>query len=173
MGRRRRRRYGSVARAGARGAVAAMAMTGLRTVTVAPVARQTSPPAAIVEEDAPERVRKLPEPQREALTELFHWVYGAGGGALFGLLPDRVRGHPLSGPAYGLAVWLGYELVVGPVLGVEHSPHRRATWRAAVALDHLLYGVVVAGRLAPEPAAVTRPRRPRLPWRSRRPGRGA
>ncbi|RSN70194.1 hypothetical protein DMH08_06900 [Actinomadura sp. WAC 06369] len=98
---------------------------------------------------------------------MFHWVYGAGGGALFGLLPDRVRGHRLSGPAYGLAVWLGYELVVGPALGVEHSPHRHGVWRALVALDHLLYGVVVAGRLAPEPTAVTRPRRPR------RPGRGA
>ncbi|OLT17010.1 hypothetical protein BJF79_18045 [Actinomadura sp. CNU-125] len=85
---------------------------------------------------------------------------------LFGLLPDRVRGHGLAGPAYGLTVWLGYELVVGPALGVEHSAHRRATWRAAVALDHLLYGAVVAGRLAPEPTAVTRPRRfPRLPGR--------
>ncbi|MEV5826573.1 hypothetical protein AB0L25_13440 [Spirillospora sp. NPDC052242] len=173
MGRRRRRRYGSVVRAGARGGVAAMAMTGLRTVTAAAVPRQTSPPAAIVEEHASERVRQLSERQREALTEVFHWVYGAGGGALFGLLPDRVRGHRLSGPAYGLAVWLGYELVVAPVLGVEHSPHRRATWRAAIALDHLLYGVVVAGRLAPEPADVRRPRRPCRPCRPRRPGRGA
>ncbi|MFD0900273.1 hypothetical protein [Actinomadura sediminis] len=146
-----------------------MAMTGLRTVTAATVPRQTSPPAAIVEENAPQRLRKLPKRQREALTEIFHWIYGAGGGVLFGLLPDRVRGRRLAGPAYGLAVWLGYELVVGPALGVEHSRHRRETWRAAVALDHLLYGVVVAGRLAPEPAAVTRPRR-RLP---RLPGRGA
>ncbi|MBE1532193.1 hypothetical protein [Actinomadura algeriensis] len=164
MRRRRWRRYGSVVRAGARGAVAAMAMTGLRTVTAAAVPRQESPPAAIVEEHAPPRVRKMTKRRREAFTEIFHWVYGSCGGMLFGLLPDRVRGRLLAGPAYGLTVWLGYELVVGPVLGVEHSAHRRETWRAAVALDHLLYGVVVAGRLAPEPTAVTRRRRfPRLP----------
>ncbi|GGV23268.1 hypothetical protein GCM10010182_52120 [Actinomadura cremea] len=168
MRRRRQQRYGEVVRAGARGAVAAMAMTGLRTVTAAAGPQQKSPPEAIVEEHTPARVKKMTERQRDAFTEIFHWVYGAGGGALFGVLPDRLRGHPLAGPVYGLTVWLGYELVVGPALGVRHARHRRATWHTVVAVDHVLYGVVVAGRLAPEPAVTRRPRR-----RPARPGCGA
>lgn len=132
-----------------------MAMTGVRTVTAAMGAEETSPPEAIVEKHAPERVRRLPGRQRQAITELAHWTYGAGGGVMFGVLPDRVRDHPLSGPVYGLAIWLAFELALAPALGVKHTHRHKALWRAALALDHLLYGIVVGGRLAPEarPAA--------------------
>ncbi|MFC5746228.1 hypothetical protein [Actinomadura rugatobispora] len=142
----------AVARAGARGLVAAMAMTGARTVTAAAGPHQKSPPEAIVAEHAPEWFQRLPDRQREALTEIAHWFYGTGGGVVFGLLPERVRFHVLAGPAYGLVIWLGYELAIAPVLGTGPARHRRVTWRTAVAIDHVLYGVVVAGRLAPEPA---------------------
>jgi hypothetical protein len=139
----------AVARAGARGLVAAMAMTGARTVTAAVGPREQSPPEALVERHAPV-VNRLPERYREAVTELAHWAYGAAGGAAFGLLPARVRRHPAAGPAYGLAVWLGFEAGMAPVLGVRHVHEHGVAWRAVVALDHVLYGIVVAGRLAPE-----------------------
>ncbi|TQM37786.1 hypothetical protein FB388_5005 [Pseudonocardia cypriaca] len=127
-----------------------MAMTGLRTVTAAVGRREQSPPEAIVEEKAPALVRRLPERTRGAVIEAAHWTYGTGGGLVFGLLPPEVRRHPAAGPAYGLAIWLAFELGIAPVLGVRHVRDRRVLWRALLALDHVLYGVVVAGQLAPE-----------------------
>jgi hypothetical protein len=144
-----RQDIGAVVRAAARGLVAAMAMTGVRTVTAAIGAEEKSPPEAIVEKHVP-IVQRLPQRHRQALTELAHWAYGAGGGAVFGLLPGRVRTHPAMGPAYGLTVWLSFETVIAPVLGVQHARQHSVLWRAVVALDHILYGIVVAGRLAPE-----------------------
>lgn len=148
----RERWYRTIVRAGARGMVAAMAMTGARTVSAALGPHQKSPPEAIVEEHGPERLKQLSQRQREALTEIIHWMYGAGGGVMFGLLPNQVRNHRMIGPVYGLLVWLGYELAIAPLLGIEHARHRRATWRAVVAIDHILYGIVVADQLAPEPS---------------------
>jgi hypothetical protein len=148
-----RRRWPAVIRAGARGLVAAMAMTGTRTVTAAVGPHEKSPPEAIVDEHAPRPVLELPVRHREALTELAHWGYGAVGGIAFGMLPRRVRSHAAAGPAYGLALWLTFELAIAPVLGVQHVRQRQALWRAVIAFDHVLYGVMVAGRLAPEPGA--------------------
>ncbi|MFG2090616.1 MULTISPECIES: hypothetical protein [unclassified Spirillospora] len=143
---------GTVVRAGARGLVAAMAMTGARTVTAAVGPHEQSPPEAIVKQHLP-ALRKLPDRHREALTELFHWTYGAAGGTVYGLLPRRIRSNPLSGPVYGLVIWLGFEAGIAPVLGVRHVHEHGFEWRAVVALDHLLYGIVVGGRLAPEPSS--------------------
>jgi hypothetical protein len=136
----------ATARAGARGLIGAMAMTGLRTVTAAVGRHEHSPPEAIVEEKAPGLVRRLPERSRGAVIEAVHWTYGTGGGVVFGLLPADVRRHPAAGPAYGLAIWLAFELGIAPLLGVRHARERRVLWRALVALDHVLYGIVVAGR---------------------------
>src|SRR5690242_7989956 len=96
----------AVIRAGARGLVAAMAMTGIRTVTAAIGPHEKSPPEAIVEKHAPRWVLDMPDRKRESLTELLLWTYGAAGGAAFGLLPGRVRACPVTGPLYGLAIWL-------------------------------------------------------------------
>jgi hypothetical protein len=136
----------ATARACARGLIGAMAMTGLRTVTAAVGRHEQSPPEAIVEEKAPALVRRLPERSRDAVIEAAHWTYGTGGGLVFGLLPAEVRRHPVAGPAYGLAIWLAFELGIAPVLGVRHARDRRVLWRALVALDHILYGIVVSGR---------------------------
>jgi hypothetical protein len=69
---------------------------------------------------------------------------------VFAVLPRALRKHPLSGPAYGLAIWLGFELGLGPLLGLQHARSPRPVSRAFLALDHVVYGVVVAGHLAPE-----------------------
>jgi hypothetical protein len=37
-------------------------------------------------------------------------------------------------------------LGIAPVLGVRHAREHRVLWRLMVALDHVLYGIVVAGR---------------------------
>ncbi|TMR00749.1 hypothetical protein ETD83_15955 [Actinomadura soli] len=151
----RSRDTGAIVRAGARGLVAAMAMTGARTVTAAMGPHEKSPPEAIVEKHLP-LVYRLPERHREAVIELAHWTYGSAGGAAYGMLPERVRAHGASGPVYGLVFWLGFEIGIRPLLGVKHAHERRVAWRIVLALDHVLYGLVVAGRFAPEPS-----RRPR------------
>jgi hypothetical protein len=140
----------SVMRGGLRGLVAAMAMTGTRTVTASVGSQEKTPPQAIVERYAPETLTRLPQRHREAITELLHWTYGAGGGALFGLLPVKLRRRLWIGPVYGLAFWLGFEVGIAPLLGVERHDRRRLLWPTLIALDHALYGVVVAGQLAPE-----------------------
>jgi hypothetical protein len=141
----------AVARAGARGLVAAMAMTGIRTATAGLGHEEEAPPEEIVKKYAP-RVRRLPDRRQEAITELVHWTYGTGGGVVFGLLPARVRRHPAAGPVYGLSIWLSFELVLAPILGVHQNRRHNVLWPTMIALDHVLYGVVVAGRLAPEPS---------------------
>ncbi|WP_037891397.1 hypothetical protein [Streptomyces viridochromogenes] len=129
-----------------------MAMTGTRTVTAAVAPRERTPPEAIVEKEAPSRFAHLDEHHRAAVTELFHWAYGIGGGMAFGLLPARIRRFPGTGAAYGLAIWLGFEMGIAPLLGIQQVKQRKVLWRVVIAFDHVLYGVVVAGRLAPEPA---------------------
>lgn len=138
----------SMARAAARGLVAAMAMTGTRRVTQNLGLLEQAPPEAI-DEKLPVTSALSPE-RREVVIELAHWSYGAVAGAAFGSLSDRARWHPAAGPAYGLGIWLVFELGIAPALGLQYAEERKAAGRLMLALDHLLYGVVVAGRLAPE-----------------------
>ena len=135
---------GEVVHAGMRGAIAAMAMSGMRTVTTRFGLVRETPPKAIFRQRAPELLRRIPRERRQAVVELFHWTYGAGGGAVFGLLPDQVRLAPWAGPAYGLAVWLGFELGIAPALGLSQAKRPRPVERLAFAADHLLYGFVLS-----------------------------
>jgi hypothetical protein len=137
----------SAVRAGVRGLVAAMAMTGMRTAAAGLSAEDRSPPEEIVNRHAPSALQRLPRRQRSAVTELVHWSYGGAGGAGFGLLPARLRRQVWAGPAYGLAFWLGYELLIAPMLDVDRARQRPFVWRVLLAADHVLYGVIVAGRL--------------------------
>lgn len=150
---------GAVFRAGARGMVAAMAMSGVRSFTANLGLLDKPPPQKIVEHEAPPSLRAMSSERRAAVIELAHWAYGAGAGTVFGLLPRRVRAHPLSGPAYGVGIWLLFESVIAPALGVQ-SPEHRTVSRLMLVTDHVLYGTVVAGRFGPEPES--RGRRPRL-----------
>lgn len=147
-----------LARATARGLVAAMAMSGLRTFTANTGLLGQSPPEAIVDEHGPEELQQLTPATRTAVTELVHWLYGAGGGLAFGLLPARVRAHPGTGPLYGVTVWVGFELGIGPMLNVQGRAGG-ISGRLVLVLDHVMYGAVVAGRLAPEPEITRRRRR--------------
>ena len=133
----------------ARGVVASMAMTGLREFTRRAGLLEEPPPESIVRQRllrGPLRpFRKTSGGRRRALIELLHWSYGAGGGAAFAALPEQVRRRPWAGPAYGLVVWGGFELVLAPALKLEQSKRIRPLDRAALAVDHVLYGFVVAG----------------------------
>ena len=127
-----------------RGAIAAMAMTGMRTFTIETGLVEEPPPEALFRQRARRLMRRVPRPHRRAVVELAHWAYGAGGGAAFAALPDGLRRRAWAGPAYGLVVWLGFELALAPVLRLSQAKQLRAQERAALALDHLLYGLVLS-----------------------------
>jgi hypothetical protein len=132
-----------VAHAAGRGAVAAMAMTGMRAFTVNVGIVEQTPPQAVLKQKARGVMLLVPRKKRRAAIELFHWVYGAGGGAAFAVLPDEVRRRRWAGPVYGLAIWLSFELGIAPVLGLSQAKELRPMDRAGLAADHLLYGLVL------------------------------
>jgi hypothetical protein len=143
-----------LAHAGLRGAIAAMAMTGMRAFTVDLGIVEQTPPEAVVKQKARGLIRRVPRKRRRATIELVHWGYGAGGGAVFRLLPDDVRRRAWAGPVYGLLVWLGFELGLAPLLGLTQAQRLRAVERTALAVDHLLYGLVLSEiRRRPQEAA--------------------
>jgi hypothetical protein len=145
-----------VLHAAGRGAVAAMAMTGMRALTVNLGIVKQTPPQAIFKQKARGVMALVPRRQRRAAIELFHWGYGAGGGVAFALLPDGLRRQPWAGPVYGLAIWLGFEAGLAPVLGLKQSKKPRPVDRAGLAADHLLYGLVLnEGREQPQERSAT------------------
>ncbi len=134
-----------------RGAIAAMAMTGMRAVTVNAGIVEEAPPQAIFRQ----RIHRLGFTSRRRrrkrlIEELADWTYGAGGGAVFAALPEGVRGREWAGPLYGLFVWFGFEAGIAPLLGLSQAREPRVVDRVALALDHLLYGFVLSEtRLGP------------------------
>jgi hypothetical protein len=141
----------ALARATVRGLVAAMAMTGFRRMAGNAGLLQEAPPEAIVKRHVPRRIRWRAPRKSTAFTELAHWTYGAFGGAVLGLLPRDIRAHPATGPVYGLALWVLFETAIAPLLDVPHNRQQRVVGRLMIAADHVLYGVIAAGRLATEP----------------------
>jgi hypothetical protein len=123
-----------------------MAMTGMRVITTELGLVEQTPPDAISRQRARgmrSLLRRAPTKQRRGLVEAAHWTFGAGGGAAFGALPRSVRRRLWAGPVYGLVVWLGFELGIAPALGLSQAKRVRPVDRAALAADHLLYGLVL------------------------------
>ena len=120
-----------------RGVFGSMAMTGCRVLATEVGWLEQPPPQQVFRE-------RVPEEQSRAVEEVVHWLYGALGGAAFGLLPDSVRHAPGAGPAYGVAAWLGFEIGIAPLLDLSH--HERHGLRAHVALlaDHAVYGAILS-----------------------------
>jgi hypothetical protein len=133
-------------RSAVRGVVAAMAMTGLRRMTTGLGLLRQPPPDLVAEEAAPGLFGRVPPERREEAIELAHWAFGAAAGAVFGLLPDAARRPVWAGPAYGVGIWLGFETAVAPALGLSGQQRWGLSDRAALVADHVLYGLVVAGR---------------------------
>ena len=140
-------RVGDVLSGAACGAVGAMAMTGMRVITTELGLVQQTPPHAVSRQRARGMralLRRAPRKQRRGLVEAAHWAFGASGGAAFGALPREVRRRRWAGPAYGLVVWLGFELGIAPALGLSQAKRTRPVDRLALAADHLLYGLVLS-----------------------------
>jgi uncharacterized membrane protein YagU involved in acid resistance len=130
------------------GVIGAMAMTGVRVFAVH---------AGLIREDPPSRlVRKRRGRRPRWVVELVHWALGGVFGVVYGLLPDGLRRRAWSGPLYGLVVWLGFDAVVAPALGLTARNWPKGRERAVFVADHLLYGFVVrrmSARSGPRTAA--------------------
>ena len=125
-----------------RGVVAAMAMSGMRSVTTQLGIVQLTPPDELGRHGAGASLLELVPPERRgAVLELAHWAYGGLGGSAFALLPQRARRSKAVGTAYGLALWALFEAVIAPVAGADRK--RPVEERAALAADHALYGLVL------------------------------
>jgi uncharacterized protein (DUF2267 family) len=134
-----------VSRFAARGAVGAMAMTGVRTLAGGLGIVTETPPEAIAKEAAPGLLSTVQPKYQEAAIELLHWAAGTAAGAMFGLLPAAARKRPWIGAAYGLAIWSGFETTVAPALGLGRHQEPRTAERLVLAADHVLYGLILAG----------------------------
>ncbi len=89
------------------------------------------------------------ESTQNLLSTLAHLGFGAGVGAVYGLLSPRLRRAPLlTGPLYGLAVCgASYQGWI-PAMGIAPPLSRRDPARRWMQiLSHLVYGTVL-GRLA-------------------------
>jgi hypothetical protein len=132
-----------------------MAMTGMRVMTTELGLLEQAPPDAVGRQGSRGMrtlLRRAPRKQRRGLIEAAHWAFGAGGGAAFGALPRELRDRRWAGPVYGLAMWLGFELGIAPVLGLSQAKRLRPVDRLALASDHLLYGLVLSATRATKPS---------------------
>ena len=87
---------------------------------------------------------RLSDDERQKLGSLMHWLLGAGAGAAYGALRNRVpsadAGHGL---AFGAAFWGVVDEGANPALGLTPGP-RRFPWQthARGLVGHLVFGVV-------------------------------
>jgi hypothetical protein len=123
-----------------RGVFASMAMSAVRSLTTELGLVRMTPPEEIGTHGAASLLALVPPERREAALELAHWCYGGAGGAVFDALP--VPRSRLAGITYGLALWGLFEAILAPALGAPRRD-RPASERAALAGDHVLYGLLL------------------------------
>ena len=133
----------AIIRAKLLGVVGAMAMTGLRVFAVH---------LGLIREDPPSRlVRKRRGRRPRWMVELVHWSMGGLFGIVFALLPQDMRRRRWFGPLYGALVWLGFDAVLAPALGLKEHDWPKGRERAVFVADHMLYGLVLSELHADEP----------------------
>jgi hypothetical protein len=128
-----------------RGAIGAMAMSGMRTFTADVGLVRETPPQSIAKKRRPSGVLSyVPKSRRRAAVEVLHWSVGVMGGAIFGALPDGLRRTPWFGPVYGVGILASYDFGIAPLLGLKQAKRPKPAEQAALIADHLLYGLILA-----------------------------
>lgn len=134
-----------VAHGAVRGAIGAMAMSGIRTFTVDVGLVRETPPQSIAKKQRPTGLLShVPKNRRGTVVEALHWSVGVAGGAIFGALPDPLRRAPWFGPVYGLGILLTYDFGIAPLLGLKQAKRPKPAEQAALIADHLLYGFILS-----------------------------
>ncbi|HVV59431.1 MAG TPA: DUF1440 domain-containing protein [Gaiellaceae bacterium] len=116
-----------------------------RTWAEAPAPAQVAKRAA----DALGKGRKITKKQVPLLTNVLHWGYGIGWGAVYGGVAAAVGASALEGGlAFGTGVWAASYGELVP-LGIYKPPWAYPAEEVALDLSyHLVYGVSVAGAYA-------------------------
>ena len=126
-----------------RGIIGAMAISCVRVFAAHAGLTREDPPSRLTRKQAHGLLKRVPRKQRRTVVELVHWAMGGVFGIGFGLLPESVRQRAWSGPVYGLLVWLGFDAVVAPALGLTERDWPKGRERAVFVADHLLFGFVL------------------------------
>jgi hypothetical protein len=86
------------------------------------------------------------EEQQDALATAFHFGFGTGAGAIFGLIaPSRLVARLPLGMAYGAAIWGVSYMGWVPAFGIMPAADRDRRDRQVVMLaGHLVYGTALA-----------------------------
>jgi hypothetical protein len=125
-----------------RGIVGAMAMSGVRVFAKDAGIVSEEPPRRLTRKRARGLLRSVSRKRSGAVAELVHWAMGGMFGAVFGLLPERLRRRAWSGPAFGFGVWLMFDALIAPLLGLSREwPKGRE--RSVFVVDHLLFGLIL------------------------------
>jgi uncharacterized membrane protein YagU involved in acid resistance len=86
---------------------------------------------------------ELSEEQRKQAGSAIHWALGAGAGAVYGALHDRVPGADAAGGLlFGTAFWLVIDEAANPLLGLTKGP-TAFPWQthARGLAGHLVFGL--------------------------------
>jgi putative membrane protein len=88
--------------------------------------------------------RPLPEDKKPLASNIVHYAFGAGVGALYGgFATVAPRVTMALGLPFGVVVWLGAHVIMVPALGLAASPTRQPLSKEALEfLLHLVYGAV-------------------------------
>lgn len=108
--------------------------------------RRPLPPRQITEGLTHRATSRDPDEEvLDAATMAAHFGFGAGGGAAFGLMPERVRRRPvLAGVGFGLGLWAASYAGVLPAFELQRRPDRRPGWRNATMIaGHVVWGAVL------------------------------
>jgi hypothetical protein len=131
-----------------RGIVGAMAMTGVRVFAVNAGLIREDPPSRLTRKKARGLLRSVPRKRRRVVVELVHWAMGGVFGIVFALLPEGIRRKRWSGPVYGVLVWMGFDAVLAPALGLTERNWPKGRERAVFVADHVLFGLVLSEQQA-------------------------
>jgi hypothetical protein len=134
-----------------RGIVGAMAMTGLRVFALHAGLIREDPPSRLTRKQARGLLKLVPRKRRRVVVELAHWAMGGVFGIVFSLLPERFRRHRWSGPVYGVLMWLGFDAVLAPALGLTERDWPKGRERTVFVADHVLFGLVLSEQRARPP----------------------
>jgi uncharacterized membrane protein YagU involved in acid resistance len=127
-----------------RGVIGAMAMTGVRVFAQHAGLIREDPPSRLTRKQARGLLKLVPRKRRRVVVEFVHWSMGGVFGIGYGLLPERLRRRAWSGPLYGLLVWMGFDAVVAPALGLTERDWPKGRERLVFVADHLLFGFVLS-----------------------------
>lgn len=91
------------------------------------------------------RIKRRNKPKAN---QTVHWLYGTSWGIPYGIFASNSKLRPeLTGPAFGLAVWI-VALGQQPVVGVAEPPWKRSLQSlGSEALFHVVYGIGAAAAL--------------------------